>query len=331
MNTPPRDLEKSTILAALDDGWGIRPQELRYTPLGFGSHHWTAWTTAGERWWITVDDLRASHLQQAHAEPLEVLKSAFRVATSLRDSAHLRFVVGPLPARGGEMVRGLGDRYAISVVPYLDVEPVNGGAFRSREDRDEALRLVGQIHNATPVVPLDTLRWDTLVIQDRDRLLEALDALDERWTGGPYGEPARVLLRDSRDDVLRAIDGFDALAGTVVSDMSGWVVTHGEPHASNVIRTRAGELVLVDWDTVASGPRERDLWMLIDDDMPDWDAYREVTGVIFLSETALAAYRLHWSLSEIATFTAGFTAEHERTEDAEVAWTELERYVKDLC
>ena len=39
-------------------------------------------------------------------------------------------------------------------------------------------------------------------------------------------------------------------------------MTHGEPHAGNVMRTDEGRL-LVDWDTVALAPPERDLWMLV--------------------------------------------------------------------
>ena len=41
-----------------------------------------------------------------------------------------------------------------------------------------------------------------------------------------------------------------------------WVVTHGEPHPVNVMQTDAGR-VLIDWDTVAIAPPERDLWMVI--------------------------------------------------------------------
>src|SRR5437762_1010282 len=39
------------------------------------------------------------------------------------------------------------------------------------------------------------------------------------------------------------------------------VVTHSEPHPGNVIRTRAG-LTVIDWDTVALVPRERDVCIL---------------------------------------------------------------------
>ena len=42
------------------------------------------------------------------------------------------------------------------------------------------------------------------------------------------------------------------------------VVTHGEPHAGNVMRRSDGRHLLVDWDTVAVAPPERDLWMHMD-------------------------------------------------------------------
>lgn len=330
MNTPPADLPHATLLAALDEGWAIEPADLRYTPLGFGSHHWTATTARGERWFLTVDDLLASHLGRSVDESFSHLETAFRTALSLRESANLRFVVGPVPGADGEILRRLGERYALSVFPFLDVEPGGFGEFRTREDREGAMRLVGQVHNATAIVPADRLRRDTLAVQGREGLEDALRALDAPWTGGPYAEPARQLLREHIDALLAALRRFDALAASVTADDSGWVITHGEPHASNVIRMRSGQQVMVDWDTVAFGPRERDLWMLADDEASDWKAYTEVTGVVNPAVEAIRAYRLHWSLSEIAIYTSWFRDQHDRTEDTEIAWSGLQQYMNTI-
>jgi aminoglycoside phosphotransferase (APT) family kinase protein len=68
----------------------------------------------------------------------------------------------------------------------------------------------------------------------RGGLEEALDDLGDQWSGGPYSEPARDLL--------------DRMAS------APQVITHGEPHPGNIVRTGAG-LMLVDWDTVGLAPR----------------------------------------------------------------------------
>jgi thiamine kinase-like enzyme len=53
---------------------------------------------------------------------------------------------------------------------------------------------------------------------------------------------------------------------------TAWVVTHGEPHPANVIRTPGG-LKLIDWDTVQLAPAERDLWMVAGPSGDDFDRY----------------------------------------------------------
>ena len=330
MKTPPQDLDNSAIVSALQEGWSIRPADLRYLPLGFGSHHWLATTADDERWFVTLDDLRASHLGERGQEPISVLKTAFRTALRLRDQAALSFVIGPAPGINGEILHRLGERYALSVFPFLDVVPNDTGAFPTRADRDAALRLVGQVHNATGSVPVDGLRRNTLAIQDRDKLVDAMRFLHEPWTCGPYAEPARLLLRDHARAVQAAMDRFDELAASVMRDDSDWVITHGEPHASNVFRTHAGGLVMVDWDTVAFGPRERDLWMLLDDEQSDWTAYRDVTGVMSISGDAMRTYRLHWGLSEVAIFTGWCRDRHGPTEDMQIAWAALQQCVANL-
>lgn len=68
--------------------------------------------------------------------------------------------------------------------------------------------------------------------------------------------------------------GHDARAAALISDRSGWVITHGEPNAANMLWSANGDLFLIDWDTVAIGPRERDLWL--PDELAggaDWSGY----------------------------------------------------------
>ncbi len=125
-------------------------------------------------------------------------------------------------------------------------------------------------------------------------------------------------------------DEFDQLASDLLADRSGWVITHGEPHAGNIIRTRSGSMVVVDWAFAALAPRERDLWMLLEGSDPDWSAYHEVTQVSAPSEQALTAYRLHWNLKDIAIFVSMCRSPHEETEEMAMIWAELEAYVNGV-
>ncbi len=327
VKTPPEQLKTDTLATALSARWGIADALLTYVPLGFGSHHWIAEAPSGDKWFITVDDLRADHLAETDEQSVHLLTTAFQTAANLREVITLPFVIGPVPDQQGTVTALLADHFSLAVFPFLDVAPTEYGEFRDPVDRAEALQLVGQIHNATDRVPVSSLRRDTLTIPDRPGLVEALAATDEPWRAGPYSEPARLLLRETAGDVLRKLRDFDHLVSQTTGDPASWVVTHGEPHAGNIVRTRRGQLVVVDWDSVALAPRERDLWMLVNGSNPDWTPYRDATGVTSLSDSALATYRTHWDLSEIAIYTAWCRRVHDRTEEMAIAWEGLQQYV----
>jgi len=329
MKTVPQDLDSDAIANALSLHWDIDRVSLTYVPLGFGSHHWVASEPDSRKWFVTVDDLRTEHLGSSEAESYDNLSAAFRTAEALRDRAGLTWVIGPNATRAGDPVVRLTNQFSLAVFSYLEVEPTEIGEFRNLADRNEALHLIGQLHGATHIVPVDGLRRNTLEIPNRPDLLNALECLDEAWTTGPYSGLARNLLRNHSEAVVRKLHRFDDLASSVTDDTSGWVITHGEPHAGNVIRTRSGELVIVDWDTVARAPRERDLWMLVNESNPDWSAYRDETGITSLSQPALDVYGLQWNLAEIAIYIAWCKNPHERTEEMAIAWESLQQYLSN--
>jgi aminoglycoside phosphotransferase (APT) family kinase protein len=101
-------------------------------------------------------------------------------------------------------------------------------------------------------------------------------------------------------------------------------VTHGEPHVANIIRTSDGWR-LVDWDTVALAPPERDLWMLVD--RADEDAasgYIRATGRR-IDQAALDYFRLMWELKDLAEYLNVLRAPHGEDEDTERQYRSLLR------
>lgn len=322
MKTPPphAELDPDALAALVSERWGLPPLALTYQALGFGSHHWRADAAdgSGRRWFLTVDvDVDPAGLDGAG----ERLGRALRTAAALRDLAGIAEVVAPVPDRAGDVLAslpGAHTRWMVAVYPWLEVEPSQFGAFVSETDREDAQRLVARIHAGTPLVPAALPRRDDLGIPHRADLDAALARLDVPWAAGPYAEPARELLRVSRQPLGAAFATYDRLAAAVRADPAPWVVTHGEPHAGNIVRRRdGGRLAIVDWDTCALAPRERDLWQLLpaSGDPAALDAYREVAGDGALSAAALALYRLWWGLCEVAVYTRWFTTPHSDTED----------------
>ncbi|MEO3856468.1 phosphotransferase [Acrocarpospora sp. B8E8] len=130
-------------------------------------------------------------------------------------------------------------------------------------------------------------------------------------------KPARRLLTTHAPHIERQLNEFDQLA-TEIRHRSQ-VITHGEPHPGNFIRTRTG-LKLIDWETVRLAPPERDLWML-----DTLDAYTEITGYV-ADSAGLSYYRLRWRLTDIAIFVRELRGPHQATQDITDSWTYLNSY-----
>jgi spectinomycin phosphotransferase/16S rRNA (guanine(1405)-N(7))-methyltransferase len=124
--------------------------------------------------------------------------------------------------------------------------------------------------------------------------------------------------------VRRALARYDDLVSAARADPPGLVLTHGEPHPGNTMRTNGGWL-LIDWDTALVAPPERDLWDLDPGDGTLRAAYTAATGTA-LRPGLLDLYRLRWDLTEIAVCLARFREPHGTTADDEESWTIL----KDL-
>jgi hypothetical protein len=322
--TEPRDLDRSHLKQVLEGCWGLRASQLDYLAVGFGSHHWRAVDSRGTRRFVTVDDLEAGFRVEPDTESaFAALDRAFRTAAALRDNATLEFVLAPLFDRDGAVIRRLSHRYAMTVSPLIDGESKEYGPYERPDDRRAMGAVLGRLHAATELVPTDLPQREDFALPSRAALAEALHDLDRNWDFGPFAEPARKLLQVSAHEVERRLQEYDELAAGVREGSDSWVITHGEPHRANVIRDPQGGVHLVDWDTTLVAPRERDLQMVLDQELTGWDEYSEIAGVASLSHEALQLYRWWWELADIAVFVAGFRRPHERTEDAIASWENL--------
>jgi spectinomycin phosphotransferase len=99
------------------------------------------------------------------------------------------------------------------------------------------------------------------------------------------------------------------------------VITHGEPHPGNILRS-AGRLCLIDWDTAGLAWPERDLWDVADADSRAADRYAELTGRR-INAAAMRMYRMRWSLDDITLSLSDFRGAHEQNEDTDLAWAVL--------
>ena len=325
----PTGLDEEDLTAALLEGWAMQVESTEYLPVGAGSYHWSVVDRSGISWFVKVDDL--SVLETSPQEAFNDLRRSFTTALTLRRDTGLEFIVAPIPATDGAVLRPITPRYALSVFPMVDGAAGTFGPHRS-EDLAEMVAVLADLHRATAGVAHIAPRAD-LRLPGRDRLHEALLDLHGPWAGGPHAEPARKLLIRHQARVRRWLVDFDRLVDVVRETAPGWVITHGEPHPGNVIRTPGG-LRLVDWTTVQLAPPERDLWMLttafttmigadpvgVDDEL--LAGYTRTTGRT-VTPAGIALYRRWWVLADVANYTSDLRRPHGEGEDAAAALTYL--------
>jgi spectinomycin phosphotransferase len=319
VNTLPDEFDAGELSGFLAAGWGFDLEAAHYAPVGAGSYHWLVRDRAGERGFVTVDDLdHKSWLGDDRERTFAGLRRAFDTAAALRHSG-LGFVVAPTAARDGETVLRVAPRYALALFPFVDGESSEWGRHESPEERAALVALLAELHEATPAVA-SVAHSVGLELPGRQLLEAALRELKGPWTGGPFSEPAREALASHASDVTDLVGLADRLAAEVAGRGKSWVVTHGEPHSGNVMRIGATRL-LVDWDTVALAPPERDLWMVVES-ADDAAIYSDATGRQ-VDDDAVTFFRLTWDLKDLAEHLGVLRSPHPESEDTQRAFDGL--------
>jgi spectinomycin phosphotransferase len=194
-------------------------------------------------------------------------------------------------------------------------------------DQRELTRILDRLHDATPLARR-TASARSLSPASRPALEAALGQLDRPWGGGPYSEPTRQLLARQAPRVARALACFDELAREA-SRSGPAVITHGEPHPGNILRS-AGQMQLIDWDTMGLALPERDLWMVAGHDPGAAGRYAALTGRP-VSGAAMQMYQMRWSLDDIALAVRDFRAPHEQNEDSGLIWEALTESIGEIA
>jgi spectinomycin phosphotransferase len=208
------------------------------------------------------------------------------------------------------------------VFPLLCGDAGRWGEPLPAPERDELVTMLAALHGTRPAAV--QLAPAATSISWRDDLETTLREVGHPWTGGPLAEPARALVAAAGGQVHRGLARWDRWADAIAKS-AGLVITHGEPHPGNVMRTgaRTGdrgrtELRLIDWDTAGLALPERDLWLVATEAGEELRRYAELTGRA-IDRDALAAYRLRWSLDDISSFARQLRAPHRPTPGAEHA------------
>ena len=318
MRSPPEDLVPERLGTALAEGWNLRAAVMEYVPEGGGSHHWKLTGQDGRLHFVTVDDLDDKNwMGDTRPAVFDGLRRALGTAAALRHEAGLEFVVAPIAARDGDPLRRLDGRYTVSVFPFLAGRSYPFGPYTDARLRRLALDMIAALHRSTPAVAGRAPRHVPRFAGRGDLTAFLLDP-DRPWDGGPFSEAARRLLAPRTADLTRLAAGFDRLADATRPARADPVITHGEPHPANLMSVDR-RLVLIDWDTAALAPPERDVSLIATTGSEGLDRYQQATGRQ-LDPAVIALYRLRWYLDDLASAIRLFRNRHRDTPDTRRCW-----------
>jgi hypothetical protein len=314
--TPPAGLPEDTLGTLLAREWGIPVKSLTYRPVGFGSHHWELVDSSGARWFVTVDE----------PADLDKLDASLRVAADLYATGHT-FVVAPVPTTGNAPMLRSGT-FTIAVYPFVDGASFEWNAFTGPAHRQATLDMIIRLHTAPPVARRHA-RVDDFAVPYRAEVEAALRRPGgDDAACGPYSLPAADLLAEHRRPLERVLARYDELVLESRAEPVRAVLTHGEPHSGNTMRTPTGWR-LIDWDTVLVSPPERDLWLIEPGDGSIFAAYAEATGVLVRPSTIML-FQLRWALADVAVEVRRFRRPHTGTQDDAEGWEILRSVVTSI-
>ncbi|MBZ4318103.1 phosphotransferase [Streptomyces huiliensis] len=299
MLSRPSFVDDRTVTDTVAAHWTLSGvTEVAYLPWGFGAYHWRVADGGGAALFVTLDRLEPRHTAES-------LEAAYAGAAALA-AGGLEAVCAPLRARNGRFTVAV-DGGALSVTPWLD------GRSPGEEEAgrpDHVARVVDALAALHAAAPPEGLRpWTPRVAPG---FADALRARTARpWASGPLAEEARNAIAARAAAIARWTDRYHALADLARSRRDSWVPTHGEPHNDNQLVGAFG-LRLVDWESLALAPRERDYA-----DLPAADA--SMAGPGGADPAMLELFALDWRLSEIDEYARWFSAPHTGTEDDRTA------------
>ena len=244
MREPPRITEED-LRACLQDQYDLSPVTLTFLPLG---HDYDAgiYRVASE---------------QGTAYALKVTTRSLYEPRCLvpryLNNQGIASIVAPIPTRSSALWTQISD-WTVIVYPWISGESSLTGMT------DEQWKQVGtifqRIHQVMlPPVGFESLRRETFDPTEYARWVRAFEGQHAHAEGRSASERA---LRSSwvahQSTIHTVVASLEKLAGVLQSRPFPYVICHADLHARNLIRDRAGQVFVIDWDEVMLAPKERD-------------------------------------------------------------------------
>jgi spectinomycin phosphotransferase len=311
------DLKDETIIAGLNDEYGLLVAQVSFLPLGADRN------TAAYRI-VTGDETPYFlKLRAGHFEDTSVVLPKF-----LSDQG-IEPIIAPLTTTTGQLWASLD---AFTAILYPFVEGQNGyEIYLSEHHWREFGMALRRIHTVVmPPALARRIRPETFTPEWREMVKTFLERIEVDVFDEPVAAKLAVFLRANRDGILDLVRRAEWLAQALQAQSPEFVLCHSDIHAGNVLIDAHGAFYIVDWDDPILAPKERDLMFIgggqgfVGRTAQEEEAlFYKGYGQTQIDPRALAYYRYERVIQDIAAFCQQILLTNEGGRDREQSFQYL--------
>lgn len=290
------NLPDDRIRDCLHRAYALSITDLAFLPLGADTH------TAVYR------------AQDTTARPyfIKLRRGAFD-ATTVQVPKHLAdqgvpHLIAPLPNHQQAVYTAL-PPYTLTVAPFIEGQDGYSVPMEASHWAALGATLRGLHHATLPANLVARIPHERYSSYFRELVLGLLTLVATRPPVDAVAESMAALLQEQRETILTLVRRAEVLAQVLLNEPRPEVVCHGDLHAGNVLITPAGDLYVVDWDTLVLAPKERDLMFIggaqgfqgqsaTEEEALFYQSY----GTVTIDSVALAYYRYERIVQDIAAY-----------------------------
>jgi spectinomycin phosphotransferase len=282
-------IPEERLRACLQEQYNLIPVTLEFLPVG---HDYNAGV------YRVVSEQGTSYLLKVTSRPL--YEPSYLVPRYLRDQG-ITSVVAPLPTRSNTLWTRLG-AWRVIVYPFLEGDTSLTGM--TDEQWQEVGSIFKRIHQVRlSPVGFESLRQETFDPAEYARWIRAFESQHMRSAGGSI--PERALRSDwvaHQSTIHTAVASLEKLAEVLQARTFSYVICHADLHARNLIRDRAGQVFVIDWDEVMLAPKERDFIFIRE---PQATPFFQGYGQVEIDWIVLTYYRWERVVQDLIEYAQG--------------------------
>lgn len=290
------DLRDDSIVACLERYFALSVERISFLPLGADLDTAVYSVVAGDGTSYFLK-LRRGNVDRASIELPKFLSKQ-----------GIREVIPSLTTRTGQPWANL-DSFKLILYPY--VEGRNGYEAKMSEQQWIAFGAALKRFHAANVPPDITagVQYEAFSSHWRELVKAHLVRIDDQAFDESVSAEMAAFLKVKREETLKIVSRAERLAQVLRSHPPEFVLCHGDIHGWNLLIDLAGNLYIVDWDTLIFAPKERDL-MFIGAGIGDSGYTPQEEEILFYQgygqtqakPLALAYYRYERIVEDIAIF-----------------------------